>query len=123
MNNHIGSSFDSWLKEEGIEMSKEEIMQRFSKKLKEECFDFLQNKMNPKSENAQKLKEQITDILTKATKDKIIESDYKIKRTKLPRKLKKKYKKEQRICFDIEYKRPIGKYEFIIPIEESEVEE
>ena len=79
--------------------------------------------MNPKSENAEILKQQLMDICQRAVKDKIIEPDYKVKKTKLSRKLKKKYKKEQRICFDVEYKMPVFKYELTIPIDESEVEE
>lgn len=122
-NHHLGSTFDSWLEEEGLKIDKNEVMKRFSEKLKEECYDFLQNRMNPKSENAQKLKEQIIDVLNRAKKDKIIEPNYKIKRTKLPRKLKKKYKKEQRICFDVEYRKLICEYEFTIPIDESEANE
>ena len=60
-------------------------------------------------------------FLKKHTTKKIIIPDWKVKRTKLPRKLKKKYKKEQRICFDIEYRQP-QRFEFTIPIEESEDE-
>jgi hypothetical protein len=61
------------------------------------------------------LLQKIKETFEKGVADGIIESDYKIKKTKLPRKLKKKYKKEGRICFDVEYKRlPI--YEYTIPI-------
>ena len=59
--------------------------------------------------------QKIKETFEKGVADGIVESDYKIKKTKLPRKLKKKYKKEGRICLDVEYKRlPI--YEYTIPI-------
>ena len=81
--------------------------------------DFLQKKIEPTNENY--LKEQIEGVLKEAYDKRVIISDYKIKRTKLPRKLKKKYKKERRICFSIEYRQP-QRFEFTIPIEKSEGE-
>ena len=116
-NNHIGSKFDDFLKEENIEISEDEAREQISNMLKDKCMGFLQKKLEPTSENH--LKEQIEDVLKEAYDKSAIIPDYKVKRTKLPRKLKKKYKKEQRICFDIEYRQPQW-IEFTIPIEESE---
>lgn len=88
-------------------------------KIKEECMEFLQKKIEPTNENY--LKEQIEDALKEAYDKRAILPDWKVKITKLPRKLKKKYKKERRYCFDVKYiKLPICEYEFTIPIDKSE---
>ena len=118
-NNRIGQSFDSFLKEENIEIKKEEIREQISNMFKDRYMEFLQKKLEPTSENH--LKEQIESVLKEAYDKGAIIPDWKVRRTKLPRKLKKKYKKEQRICFDIEYRQP-HRVEFTIPIEESEDE-
>ena len=82
--------------------------------------EFLQKKLEPTSENY--LKEQIEGVLKEAYDKRIIIPDYKVKRTKLPRKLKKKYKKESKICFEVEYRIPKYEYKITIPIDESEDE-
>lgn len=43
-------------------------------------------------------------------------SDFKIKKTKLPRKLKKKYKKKQTHCFTVSLFQRINKIDITIPI-------
>lgn len=118
-NNHIGQSFDSFLKKENIEISEDEIRERVNNILKDSCMDFLQKKIEPTNESY--LKEQIEDVLKEAYDKGMMIPNWKVKRTKLPRKLKKKYKKEQRVCFDIEYRQP-QIFEFTIPVEESEDE-
>ena len=65
------------------------------------------------------LKNQLQDLLSKALKDKIIKSNYSVRKSKLPRKLKKKYKKERKYCFEVEYTRD-DIFEITIPINESE---
>ena len=80
------------------------MREQISNMFKDKCMEFLQKKLEPTNENY--LKEQIEGVLKEAYDKGAIISDYKIKRTKLPRKLKKKYKTEQRICFDIEYRQP-----------------
>ena len=105
------------------DFSKEEIREQISNMFKDKCMEFLQMKLEPISEHD--LKERIIGILKEAYDKSAIIPYYEIKtkRTKLPRKLKKKYKKEQRICFGfecIEYKQP-QVMEFTIPIEENEV--
>lgn len=117
--NHIGQKFDDFFKEENIEINEEEIKERIKNIFKDKCMEFLQMKLEPTSENY--LKEQVESVLKEAYDKRIIIPDWKVKRTKLPRKLKKKYKKEQRICFSIEYRHP-QRFEFTIPIEESEDE-
>lgn len=104
--------------EENIEINEDKIRKQISNMFKDKCMEFLQKKLEPTSENY--LKEQIEGVFKEAYDKEIIISDWKVKRTKLPRKLKKKYKKEQRICFDIEYRQP-QRFEFTIPIEKSEV--
>lgn len=94
--------------------SEEEIKNIF----KDKYMEFLQKKLEPTSEHY--LKEQVESALKEAYDKGIIIPDWKVKRTKLPRKLKKKYKKEQRICFDVEYRIPKYEYKITIPVEESE---
>lgn len=117
--NYIGSKFDDFLKEENIEIKEDEIRERLKNMFKDKCMDFLQKKIEPTNENY--LKEQVKEVLKEAYDKGVMIHDWKVKRTKLPRKLKKKYKKQQRICFDIEYRQP-QRIEFAIPIEESEDE-
>lgn len=58
-------------------------------------------------ETEQEIKEKLNNVVAQYLSEKLIESEninkkiFEIKQTKLPRKLKKKYKKERRICFDI----------------------
>lgn len=95
-------------------LSTEEMQECIKQKAKEFLYKTLGDK--EESELYYNLLQKLKEFYEKGVKDKIIESDYKIKRTKLPRKLKKKYKKEQRICFDVEYRKlPI--YEYTIPID------
>lgn len=113
--NSIDSNSDDFLKEE--------IREQVSNMFKDKCMEFLQMKLESISEHD--LKERIVGTLKEAYNKSAIMPYYEIKtkRTKLPRKLKKKYKKEQRICFDfeyIEYKQP-QVIEFTIPTEENEV--
>lgn len=105
------------------DFSKEEIREQISNMFKDKCMEFLQMKLE--SVSGHDLKEQFESVLKEAYEKSTIMPYYEIKtkRTKLPRKLKKKYKKEQRICFGfeyIEYKQP-KVIEFTIPIKENEV--
>ena len=100
-------------------IKQEEIREQISNMFKDECMEFLQMKLESISEHD--LKEQIMGTLKEAYNKSAIIPYYEITRTKLPRKLKKKYKKERRICFGfeyIEYKQP-RVIEITIPIEEN----
>ena len=104
--------------EENVEIKQEEIREQISNMFKDKCMEFLQMKLKSISEHD--LKEQIMGTLKEAYNKSAIIPYYEIKRTKLPRKLKKKYKKEKRICFEyIEYNQPLV-IELTIPIEEKE---
>ena len=92
--------------EENVEIKQEEIREQISNMFKDKCMEFLQMKLESICEHD--LKEQIMGTLKEAYNKSAIIPYYEIKRTKLPRKLKKKYKKEKRICFEyIEYKQPL----------------
>lgn len=77
-----------------------EIDEIFANRIREE-------KIRPMLENiaAKYLNNLNGSPLIKSINEKLIESEilktFEIKQTKLPRKLKKKYKKERRICFDM----------------------
>ena len=62
--NHIGQIFDDFLKEENIEISKEEIRERVNNMLKDRCMEFLQKKIEPINENC--LKEQVESVFKEA---------------------------------------------------------
>lgn len=47
------------------------------------------------------IKNEIKKYLDKLMCEGVISSGYELKRQKLPRKLKKKYKKEGKFCFDV----------------------
>ena len=107
--------------EDNVEIKQEEIREQISNMFKDKCMEFLQMKLD-ESISGHDLKEQIVGTLKEAYNKSAITPYYEIKRTKLPRRLKKKYKKERRICFGfeyIEYKQP-WVIEFTIPIEENE---
>ena len=118
MNEHIGSNFDDFLKEENIEIKKEEIRKRLDDMLKKDCIEFLGKKLEPDSENAQRFFNGLNDYFKGLVKQKLVMPDYEIKKPKLPRKLKKKYKKERILSFDLYFRKP-DRVEFTIPIDKE----
>lgn len=68
----------------------------------------------------QYLKQQIEKYFWEQYANKILCTGYEIKQTKLPRKLKKKMKKNKQICMDVTVYQsiPYIQYEITIPSEE-----
>lgn len=87
MNNHIGSKLDDFLKEENIKISKDRLIENFK------------------------------NILGQGIKDGIIAKDYDVYiPKKLPRKLKKKYRKNQIIPIKLYYRPVTKRVEFTLTI-------
>lgn len=105
---------DKWVVYDEVDKLPTEELQEF---IRQKAKEFLLDKVFNEEEGKgyYELLQKIKETFEKGVAGGIIEPDYKIKKTKLPRKLKKKYKKEGRICFEVEYRKlPI--YEYTIPI-------
>ena len=116
-NNHVGSNFDNFLKENGILIPDFSNYKEALNKVKD---DFIKTFYNHPTLDENYLINEVSKVLEQAAKENKIKPPYEIKRTKLPRKLKKKYKKENRICIDVKYIDYVPKCEIVIPIESED---
>ena len=96
-------------------------MSKLCKSEIEECFDFLQNRIE--KPNKELLLKQVKSIYEQGIKEGVIEKDYDVYiPKKLPRKLKKKLKKQGAILIQGYYRPITRKVEINIPIEEKDKE-
>ena len=85
-----------------MDLNKDIILNKIKEDLEKSGREFLSQKLS--NEDGNILKDKCMEVLNRAQDSGIIDKDYKVYKTKLPRKLKKQHKKNRLIDITVSYR-------------------